>query len=234
VARVKLFSSAESRRRTIAGLVGIAVLFALLYVAVRRYAPFLFDPEALEAWIESFGVLSPVVFILVQATQVVVAPVPGQATAVVGGYLFGPLWGTLYSMVGVMIGSAVAFSIAKWYGRPAVERLIHEDLLARFDGFVEETGLPGLFVFVVIPGLPDDAVCFVAGLTKFGLGVFLVVMTLGRLPAYLATNYAGGNLAAGHFTEALVILAAVVAFSVIAYLNRGWIQRTLRGLGDDS
>jgi uncharacterized membrane protein YdjX (TVP38/TMEM64 family) len=231
---MKLFTSRAARRRAILGLLAVLAVLAAVTIAVRRYASFLLDPAALEAWIEGFGVLSPVVFILVQATQVVVAPIPGQATAVVGGYLFGPYWGTLYSMVGVMLGSAVAFSIAKWYGRPAVERLVHERLLERFDGFVEETGLLGLFVFVAIPGLPDDVVCFVAGLTRFGLGVFLVVMTLGRLPAYLLTNIAGGNLAEGQVVRALVVLAVVVGFSVVAYLNRARIQQTVRGFGDES
>jgi len=226
---MKVFSSADSRRRTVLALAGILLALGGLYVALRTYAPFVFEAEELEAWIDGFGVLAPLVFVVVQTLQVIFAPVPGQVVAVVGGYLFGPLWGTVYSMTGVMIGSAVAFSIAKRYGRPAVERMIHEDVLARFDGFVERAGLPGLFLFVVIPGLPDDAVCFLAGLTNIGLVLFLVVMTVGRFPAYAATNVAGGSLASGRAVEAAVVLGVVVFASLVAYHQRERIQSFVRG-----
>lgn len=225
---MKVFASAEDRKRTLVYALLLLAGFAILYVAVRRYAPFVFHPTELRTWIEQFGPFAPLVFIVAQAVQVIVAPVPGQVAALVGGYLFGPVEGTIYSMTGVMIGSAIAFSLSKRFGRPAVERLVHEDLIERFDGFVDQVGLPGLFIFVVIPGLPDDAICFLAGLTRFRLLTFLVVLALGRTPAYVLTNYAGGSFAAGRTVQGIVLLAIVVAASVLAYLNRDAIRRFVR------
>ncbi len=154
---MKLFSSRADRRRGIAAAVGVAVLAVGLYVLVSRYAGFITDTEALRAWLDQFGIFAPIVFIGLQALQVIVAPIPGQVVALVAGYLFGPLAGTVYSLTGVLIGSAVAFSLSKRFGRSFVERVIHEDVIARFDGFVDTVGVPGLFAFVIIPGLPDDA-----------------------------------------------------------------------------
>lgn len=221
---MQIFSSAESRNRGV--LVSLLVLagFLVLYLLVRRYAPFVFDPAELRAWIATFGALAPAVFIVVQAAQVVLAPIPGQVVALVAGYLFGPLAGTLYSVTGVLIGSAVAFLLADRYGRTFVEDVLHEDVVARFDGFVDSVGLPGLVVFVVIPGLPDDAVCFLAGLTTWRLRTFMVAIAIGRLPAYVLTVYAGGELASGEFLEGLVIIAAIVAASALGYYKREAIR----------
>ena len=217
---MKLFSSRADRRRGIAAAVGVAVLAVGLYVLVSRYAGFLTNAEALRTWLDQFGIFAPIVFIGLQALQVIVAPIPGQVVALVAGYLFGPLAGTVYSLTGVLIGSAVAFSLSKRYGRSFVEKVIHEDVIARFDGFVDTVGIPGLFAFVIIPGLPDDAICFLSGLTKWSLPTFIGVIAVGRLPAYVLTVYAGGQLASGRFLSAMALVALVVAASAIGYYKQ--------------
>jgi uncharacterized membrane protein YdjX (TVP38/TMEM64 family) len=217
---MKLFSSRADRRRGIAAAVGVAVLAVGLYVLVSRYAGFITNAEALRTWLDQFGIFAPIVFIGIQALQVIVAPIPGQVVALVAGYLFGSFWGTVYSLTGVLIGSAVAFSLSKRYGRSFVENVIHEDVIDRFDGFVDTVGIPGLFAFVIIPGLPDDAICFLSGLTKWSLPTFIGVIAVGRLPAYVLTVYAGGELASGRFLSAMALVALVVAASAVGYYKQ--------------
>ena len=227
---MNVFTSKRSRRIAVLAAVGLVVVLAGGYLLVRTYAPFLFDAEAMRDWVGEFGAFAPLVFIVAQVAQVIVAPIPGQVTAIVGGYLFGPAAGTAYSMVGVTVGSAIAFLIAQRYGRPVVERMIDEALLDRFDGFVETLGVPGLLLFVVIPGLPDDVICFLAGLAHFRLFVFVGVMFVGRLPAYVVTNFAGDGLATGNVVEAVVLVAALVVFSLYAYRKREKIRQYTRGM----
>jgi uncharacterized membrane protein YdjX (TVP38/TMEM64 family) len=227
---MKVFSSRRDRVRGIVVLLVVSVAFFGLYLAVRRYAPFVFDAQALRAWIDQFGVFAPLVFIFIQALQVVVAPIPGQVVALVAGYLFGPVAGTVYSVTGVLIGSAVAFSLAKRFGRSFVEDILHEDVITRFDGFVEQVGLPGLFAFVIIPGLPDDAICFLSGLTKWRLRTFIAVISVGRLPAYVFTVYAGGELANGRFLSGLVLIAILVAVSIVGYYRQEAVRDLVQRL----
>ncbi|MFD1684285.1 TVP38/TMEM64 family protein [Halobellus litoreus] len=217
---MRLFSSRADRWRGILILLLVSVAFFGLYVATRRYASFIFDAAELRAWIAQFGIFAPLVFVFLQALQVVVAPIPGQVVALVAGYLFGPFWGTVYSLTGVLIGSAVAFTLAKRYGRSFVEDILHEDVVNRFDEFVERVGAPGLFAFVIIPGLPDDAICFLSGLTPLRLRTFIAVISIGRLPAYVITVYAGGELASGRFIEGIALVAVVIALSAIGYFKQ--------------
>jgi len=221
---MKLFASRADRWRTLL-LVGVVVAaFVGLYLGVRRYAPFVFNAKALRAWIAGFGIFAPVVFIFLQATQVVVAPIPGQVVALVAGYLFGPVYGTIYSLTGVLIGSAVAFSLAKRYGRSFVEGVIADDVISRFDAFVERVGAPGLFAFVIIPGLPDDAICFLSGLTTWRLRTFLGVIAIGRLPAYVITVYAGGEFASGRFIEGIALVGLIITVSAVGYYKQDAVR----------
>jgi uncharacterized membrane protein YdjX (TVP38/TMEM64 family) len=215
-------------------LVVAAASVLALYVGVRRYVPFVFDPEELRAWIEGFGVLAPVVFTLLQTMQVVVAPIPGQVVALVAGYLFGPVAGTVYSVVGVLTGSAIAFAIADRYGRGFVEETLDDAVLDRFDGFVDRIGIPGLIAFVAVPGLPDDAICFLAGITNWRLRTFMVAITIGRLPAYVLTVYAGGKLASGRFVGAMALLGAVVVLSLVGYYKQESVRNAVQRFAEYS
>jgi uncharacterized membrane protein YdjX (TVP38/TMEM64 family) len=221
---MRVFSSRADRRRGIAAAIGVAVLGVGLYVFVSRYAGFITDRQALQAWLDGFGIFAPVVFVGIQALQVIVAPIPGQVVAVVAGYLFGSFWGTVYSLTGVLIGSAIAFSLSKRFGRSFVESVLHEDVVARFDGFVETVGVPGLFAFVVVPGLPDDAICFLSGLTKWSLPTFIGVIAVGRLPAYVLAVYAGGEIANGRFLSAIALLALIVVASAVGYYKQDAVR----------
>ncbi len=109
-----------------------------------------------------------------------------------------------------------------------VERLLHEDVVTRFDGFVDRVGIPGLLAFVLIPGLPDDAICFLSGLTTWRLRTFLAVIIVGRLPAYVITVYAGGELANGQVISALALIGAVILFSVIGYQKQDAIRELIQ------
>jgi len=53
--------------------------------------------EQLQEW----GVLGPVFFIALQTLQVILSPIPGEATGFLGGYLFGERLGFVYSTIGL-------------------------------------------------------------------------------------------------------------------------------------
>jgi uncharacterized membrane protein YdjX (TVP38/TMEM64 family) len=230
---VKLFATPAHRNRT---LVRVGLLVAFLVgttVAVRVAAPELLDPRALRAFVLGFGPFAPVVFVFLQATQVVVAPIPGQVVGLVGGYLFGPVWGTAYSLLGVAVGSTVVFVLSRRYGRPYVERFIVPETVAEFDDLVDSGGLVGLFLVFLIPGLPDDAVCFLAGLTRIPVSKLVLVAVVGRAPGFLLVAVVGADLAAGRASAALWLLGAVSALSLVTYLFRDRIVAGLHRTRDE-
>ncbi|WP_241430793.1 TVP38/TMEM64 family protein [Haloferax elongans] len=177
----------------------------------------------LKAFILSFGVFAPVVFIALQALQVVVAPIPGQVMGFASGYIFGGYWGTLYSIIGITLGSFVAFVIARRVGRTYVERVVDPGIVERFDSMIDERGVVAVFILFLIPGLPDDAICFIAGLSLIRIRTLVVLAFVGRLPAFLIVNVAGGELAESRIESMVGLLVLLVALSVLGYRYQEWI-----------
>jgi uncharacterized membrane protein YdjX (TVP38/TMEM64 family) len=215
-----VFASPEDRRAALLRLAALVLAVVAATVAVARVAPFLLDPASARAWVAGFGPYAPLVFLAVQSAQVVVAPVPGQLLAVAGGYLFGPLAGTAYSVAGVLVGSAVAIGLTRRYGRPYAESVVDDGTLATFDAVVDETGEAGLFVAFLLPVFPDDALCFVAGLTEMPLRRLLVLVVVGRAPTFVAAAYLGDAVATADLALVGLLLAAGVLFTAIGYRKR--------------
>ena len=139
-----------------------------------------------------------------------------------GGYVFGVWYGTLYSMIGTVIGTTIVFVLARRYGRPYVERFVAPEWIDKFDVSAGRSGKLFFFGFFLVPGLPDDVVCFVAGLTKISLPTLFVIATVGRFPSILLFNLAGAQVADDQLAEAAALLGAIVVISVVVlyYLDR--------------
>ncbi|MEF8901464.1 MAG: TVP38/TMEM64 family protein [Halovenus sp.] len=226
----RIFTSKQARRRAILWVLFFGVVLVGGTIFVRRYVPWLTNAEALRVGIESYGPLAPAVFISLQAAQVIVAPIPGQVLGFVSGYLFGTVYGTVYSLVGAAIGSYVVFRLSRRYGRTYVERAIDPQLIAKFDTFAGRRGLAVLFAVFLVPGIPDDAICFVAGLTELRIRDMVIVSTVGRLPGYLLVNAAGAQLAANRLLETALLVAILLALSVVGYIWRREVLRKFTGL----
>lgn len=218
--RTQLFASAEARRR-VAIHTGIAIVCLVpIVVVVESEFSFVTDVTRLRAAFASVGAFGPPLLVVVQALQVVVAPIPGQVLALVAGYLYGAWLGFLYNMLGITIGSAIAFWLSRRFGRAYVENVIHEETLAKVDGIEDRSVAIALFVSFLIPGLPDDALCFAGGLTTLPLWQLVVLALVGRAPAFLLVNLIGGFYGSGRTATAIALGALFVGSSLVGYLNR--------------
>jgi uncharacterized membrane protein YdjX (TVP38/TMEM64 family) len=151
--------------------------------------------EQIEAWIAGFGPWAPLVTIGLNAAQVLLAPVPGQIIGLTNGYLFGLWLGTLYSMIGLLIGTSVAMGLARHFGRPLVEHLVRSESLEKWDHITRQQGPFFFFLIFLIPGLPDDIVCFVVGLSPLPLTQMVVLALVGRLPGVFVSSWVGAYAA---------------------------------------
>jgi uncharacterized membrane protein YdjX (TVP38/TMEM64 family) len=225
----RVFASSRSKRRFFLHLIALVLAVAVVAVLVHRHFGFLTDAQALREFVRGYGVLAPGVLVVLQAVQVVAAPIPGQVLAVVAGYLFGAWWGTLYNVIGITIGSTAAFWISRRYGRAYVESIVHEEALDRFDAVSDDYGRPALFSFFLVPGLPDDVLCFAGGLTDIPLWQLVVLAVVGRTPAFFLVNVVGDLLGTDQFPAAVVLAVVLVAISVVGYRYRDPLVRLFGG-----
>jgi uncharacterized membrane protein YdjX (TVP38/TMEM64 family) len=194
-----------------------------------RYVVRLYQDKAfLKATVESWGWMGPVVFIVIQALQVVISPFPGEVTGAAGGFLFGGVAGFIYSTIGLTLGTLAAFGIGRSLGATFVRRLVADHYWEKMGFIVEAEGAILAFVLYLIPGFPKDIISYLFGLSPMPLWVFAVVSTLGRMPGTWILSAQGGHVGAGQFRELALLLAIVAAAVVPLYYYRHRILRLFR------
>jgi uncharacterized membrane protein YdjX (TVP38/TMEM64 family) len=143
------------------------------------------------ASIHGAGAAGPLVLIGLIIAQVVVAPIPGHALGLVAGYLYGFWLGALYTWLGNVLGSALAMTLARVAGRPLLRRLVNQSALDRLDRLAAGKGLRFFFLIFLLPFLPDDLACFLAGLTPLPLPALVITAAVARIPGLVTVVWAG-------------------------------------------
>jgi uncharacterized membrane protein YdjX (TVP38/TMEM64 family) len=211
-------------------LAGIGFYFRTpIWKKLTFFYDLLSDGETVKAFIRSYGMGAPVVFILLQISQVIFAPVPGEATGIIGGYLFGAAMGFLYSSIGLSIGSWINFAIGRFFGERYIRKWIPATTQKKLDRIVRHQGIFVVFLLFIIPGFPKDYLCLFLGITALPLKVFIILATIGRMPGTLMLSFQGAllvNRAYGMFSVMAVICGLLVFF---AYRYRAnlyrWIEQ---------
>src|SRR5258705_2025232 len=137
-----------------AGIVGYCAWLILTDAPAYRFLVRLYvDRYFLKQTLREWGVLAPVIFILLQALQVVVAPIPGEVTGILGGYLFGEWLGLAYSPIGLTLCSVAAFAGGRWLGTQYGLGLVSQRTLNRVGVIVEGDGAIVSFIIYLMPRL---------------------------------------------------------------------------------
>mgnify|MGYP005844169573 CR=1 FL=1 len=214
----------------------LALIFlaAMVFVTVR-YGPSLTglmsSPDNFRELLNSYGYRSVLVFILLQILQVVVAAIPGEVVQLAGGYIYGTFAGTVYLVAGVIIGSVIVFYASRLIGYPLVKVFVKEESLKRLEFLVNSSkSEAAMFVLFLIPGLPKDILTYIAGLTPVAPLRFIIIATVGRFPALLASAYIGANLQERNYTIVIILSAAAVVLFLAGVFLRDRIIDKVQSL----
>ncbi len=212
----KQISKATIVKFIIFGVIILALLGYLAWdiIAKGPLMRLLMNRDELVAAMNSLGPWAPFFYIQLQILQTVVAPIPGQIVGGVGGFLFGN-WGILWTTIGSIIGFWLVFAIARKFGRPLLEKIFKKSAIDKFDFIINARG-SALIIFAIflLPGFPDDIVCYIAGLTKLSMKKLMVISILGRFPTIVVTNMIGAGLGDNN-------LGLVAALSIIGVIIVG-------------
>lgn len=186
--------------------------------------------DELDALIESAGVFGPLVFILMQIVQVIVAPIPATVVTLAGGYIFGTFLGTVYAMIGSTLGFWAVFVISKRYGRKIIRFMVSEQKMRKYDKLTANKSVLAFIVFgFLFPLLPDAVIGYMAGLTVMKIKSLVILSFITRVPGTLMTSYVGSRLGTGDYTLVAVLAVLIVILLVVAHCKRdalyGYIDR---------
>lgn len=198
--------------------------FLLLFLAVPPFHDWLvsiFDlfrnPQVMREYIAGFGPLAPLISALLMIFQSVAAPLSAFLITFANGLLFGVWWGAALSWSSAMLGAALCFSIARYFGRPVVVKLISESALASSDRFFERYGKHAVLIARLVPIISFDVISYGSGLTGLRFLGFWIATGIGQLPATILYSYLGDE-ATGTIKILFWAFGVVIAISVLTFL----------------
>ncbi len=181
------------------------------------------DQEAVSAYLISYGAWGPLALAVAQLMQVLIAVIPGHVFLVAAGYVYGFWPGLILNMICIVAASQLGFAIARWAGRPVVDRLADKETLDKWYAIGEKRGFMFFTIAFVLPMFPTDMMNFVAGLTGIRGTQFLAANILGRLPSAIMLTMIGAYgirferwhwVAIGLFAAAVYIVGRTVVYRI--------------------
>ena len=211
----------------------IISLLVLYFMKVSGILDKINSIEGLRNYVASFGSSAVIIYILIQFLQVVILPIPGFVTMLAGVYLFGPFSASIYSLIGILLGSLVGFFTGRILGHKFVCYLFGEKTInAWLDKIKNKDKIILTFMFL-FPFFPDDILCFVAGLSSMNALYFLVMITVCRVISVFTTTYSiNGNIIPydtwwGILLWIIILLITIVV-AVYLYNNGDKIQNIFK------
>lgn len=211
----------------IVGLVAFVAIIGLVSWLVWPYIHTLFEPGGIDEVINDVRDAGPLGFLILlalQFLQIVVAFIPGEATQMAAGMLYGPWIGGLVILLGSILSSAFVFAVVHRLGAPFVKDMVSDKWLEKFERF-EKSGKLELTVFVLflIPAMPKDIFTYLVPLTDMRMRTFLVLSNVGRIPGILISTYAASGLVDGNVWQSIIIFAVLAVVAVVCLIFRDQI-----------
>jgi uncharacterized membrane protein YdjX (TVP38/TMEM64 family) len=199
----------------------VAVDAPIVRFVVRLYQ----DKKFLKETVRSWGWMAPLVFIAIQAMQVIISPIPGEITGPVGGALFGTGLGLFYSTIGLTVGTLFCFWVGRKWGEPLVRPWLSEHHWNRMNFILEAEGALICFILYLVPGFPKDILSYLFGISPMPFWLFAIVSTVARIPGTWVSSYFGAHVAEQQYIYALAFMAVVIALCLPLYYYRDRILK---------
>lgn len=210
-------------------LISVCVL-ALYFLKVSGFLNKIDSVEALRKYVESYGKNAVLIFIILQFLQVVVLPIPAVITVAAGVLLFGAFKSAVYSCIGIIVGSLVAFFIGKVFGYKVAKWLVGKENLDKWLNVIKGKDKIILTFMFLFPFFPDDVLCFVAGITTMSPFFFIIMIFITRIISVFASCYSiNGSIIPFNTWWGLVLwgifVAVTVVLAVLIYKKGDKIER---------
>lgn len=202
----------------------VFLILLIVSLSVLFWKPLFFifsDVHITKQLISQYGAWAPIIFILLFILQTLVAPIPSTIAALAAGFIFGPISGVAYCLIGSLIGYYLTFMLSRKFGRPFVQHFVSKKVLNKYDNLViKKGGLFTLFLVYLLPFLPEDAVCYLVGLSKIRLSIFMIISMSAKIPGFLVLCFIGAGFGTDNYLFSILLLSVVTVVSVFIIIYR--------------
>lgn len=209
-------------------ILSIAVMIGLTLALWTPLINFIENPDSLALWIENAGVWGPIVFMLLNTVQVLLAVIPGGPFEVAAGALFGPITGTIMCDVAMSIGGVITFLFVRKFGMKFIELFTTREKIESVKFLhANDKSTALLFLFFLLPGTPKDLMCYVVGLSDIKLSTWILINLVGRFPAILLSALGGSALGEQRYGIFIGAFAIIIVFYFLgSYLYKKFNKKS--------
>lgn len=200
-------------------VVGVGIYLGMVLSGISEM---LQDANNLKEIIDKSGVWGPIIYIFIQFAQVTFIPIPSTVTVIAGTMVFDMVEVVIYSTIGMILGSMLAFALGKIFGIKLVVWLVGEKAFNKYQKIIKGRDKTMLFLMFLLPVFPDDMLCLVAGITTMSYTTFFLMQVISR-PLGICFSSLGGELIKNiPFEGWYIALWVVIVLLVIAMLVLVW------------
>ena len=178
------------------------------------------DQEKIEQWVSGFGAWGPVFIVAAMVAQMFLIVIPSVVLMVVSTLAYGPFWGSLLSLVAVLVASSIAYFIGLHAGNAFIDKLIGKKAEEKVGHYIEQYGVWAIILFRVSPFLSNDAISFVAGIGDMRYLKFIAATAAGIIPLIGAIAYVGKDTETLENSMLWISAITVVAFAAYFIYKR--------------
>jgi len=206
------------------GLIGIVYVYSPEFlsnmISVLRDG----NVETIAAYIRSFGVWAVFISILLSIIMTFGLVIPFVILATANGAVFGIAGGTLVSWLGEVVGALVAFSLYRYFLRPAiVKRLSHTQYWCYVDKLSNEHGFKTVLISRILPVIPSGILTAAASISNISLWDFWWATAIGKIPSVFAKVVVGHDLL--YFEAHKTRLLTGLLFLALLYFAAAWWRK---------
>lgn len=172
------------------------------------------DQERISNWVAQFGFWGPLMILIVMIAQMFLFVIPSILVMIVTILAYGPLWGSVITVAGILIVSSMGYAFGAYLGPRIVRKLIGENTEGRMGRFVQDYGIWAVIIARINPFFSNDATSFVGGLLRMGYWRFIGATFAGILPLTIGIAILGENIDSLKAALLWASLASVVGLGV--------------------
>jgi uncharacterized membrane protein YdjX (TVP38/TMEM64 family) len=139
--------------------------------------------------------------------------------------------GTIYSTIGILFGSVIAFYISRVLGFHLIKTFIPQPKIKKFNFIVNNPKAEiALFLLFLIPGIPKDVLVYITGLTPIKPQNLIIVSVVARFPGILASSYIGAHIQQKDYIPVVIVSVIASILFIIGLVKKDIIIHEIRCL----
>lgn len=169
----------------------------------------------IKEWVSEFGMWGPLVIVIAMVISMFLFVIPNLLLLIISSLSYGPLWGSVISLVAVFISSSIAYAIGYSIGPAILRRFLKEETRLKLTQIIKDYGVGAIILFRLSPVLSNEAISFIPAFLKMKYKRFILATLAGSVPVIGILAFTAGE---GNFKPVLIWLSVVSIVAYVVYL----------------